>query len=179
MTTDQTSVHSFLGTYNQLAFFVPDFQHHTVSLRQLTSLLLLSKRIGDAVANSERACLVKSCLLSDSDCSCCLFSFASFSDLFKPGRLFSLENDIYVATVQTKHVLRAHLCLQINCHLNRVSVLGGFYTPVFAGIQVALTSLISLVQKLISLFVFWPSAVRVVIFFAQTKPAGRSSDLFF
>ena len=34
--TDQTSVLSFLGLCNQLAFFVPDFQHHTVSLRQLT-----------------------------------------------------------------------------------------------------------------------------------------------
>ena len=34
--TDQTSVHSFLGLCNQLAFFVPDFQHHTVALRQLT-----------------------------------------------------------------------------------------------------------------------------------------------
>ena len=33
---DQTGVRSFLGLYNQLAFFVPDFQHHTVSLRQLT-----------------------------------------------------------------------------------------------------------------------------------------------
>ena len=34
--TDQTSVRSFLGLCNQLAFFVPDFQHHTISLRQLT-----------------------------------------------------------------------------------------------------------------------------------------------
>ena len=34
--TDQTSVRSFLGLCNQLAFFVLDFQHHTVSLRQLT-----------------------------------------------------------------------------------------------------------------------------------------------
>ena len=34
--TDQTSVRSFLGLCNQLAFFVPDFQHHTVALRQLT-----------------------------------------------------------------------------------------------------------------------------------------------
>ena len=31
-----TSVRSFLGLCNQLAFFVPDFQHHTVALRQLT-----------------------------------------------------------------------------------------------------------------------------------------------
>ena len=35
-TTDQTSVRSFLGLCNQLAFFVPDYQHHTVALRQLT-----------------------------------------------------------------------------------------------------------------------------------------------
>ena len=34
--TDQTSVRSFLGLCNQLAFFVPDFQHHTVAMRQLT-----------------------------------------------------------------------------------------------------------------------------------------------
>ena len=34
--TDQTAVRSFLGLCNQLAFFVPDFQHHTVSLWQLT-----------------------------------------------------------------------------------------------------------------------------------------------
>ena len=34
--TDQTFVRSFIGLCNQLAFFVPDFQHHTVSLRQLT-----------------------------------------------------------------------------------------------------------------------------------------------
>ena len=34
--TDQTAVRSFLGLCNQLAFFIPDFQHHTVSLRQLT-----------------------------------------------------------------------------------------------------------------------------------------------
>ena len=34
--TDQTSVRSFLGLCNQLAFFIPDFQHHTVALRQLT-----------------------------------------------------------------------------------------------------------------------------------------------
>ena len=34
--TDQTSVRSFLGLCNQLAFFVPDYQHHTASLRQLT-----------------------------------------------------------------------------------------------------------------------------------------------
>ena len=34
--TDQTSVRSFLGLCNQLAFFVPDFRHLTVSLRQLT-----------------------------------------------------------------------------------------------------------------------------------------------
>ena len=34
--TDQTSVRSFLGLCNQLAFFVPDYQHHTVALRQLT-----------------------------------------------------------------------------------------------------------------------------------------------
>ena len=34
--TDQTSVRSFLGLCNQLAFFVPDYQHHTVSLCQLT-----------------------------------------------------------------------------------------------------------------------------------------------
>ena len=34
--TDQTSVRSFLGLCNLLAFFVPDYQHHTVSLHQLT-----------------------------------------------------------------------------------------------------------------------------------------------
>ena len=34
--TDQTSVRSFLGLCNQLAFFLPDYQHHTVALRQLT-----------------------------------------------------------------------------------------------------------------------------------------------
>ena len=34
--TDQTAVRSFLGLCNQLAFFIPDFQHHTVSLQQLT-----------------------------------------------------------------------------------------------------------------------------------------------
>ena len=34
--TDQTGVHLFLGLCNQLAFFVPDFQHHTVSLQKLT-----------------------------------------------------------------------------------------------------------------------------------------------
>ena len=34
--SDQTSVRSFLGLCNQLAFFIPDYQHHTVSLRQLT-----------------------------------------------------------------------------------------------------------------------------------------------
>ena len=34
--TDQTSVRSFLGLCNQLAFFVPDFQHHTAAMRQLT-----------------------------------------------------------------------------------------------------------------------------------------------
>ena len=34
--TDQTAVRSFLGLCNQLAFFILDFQHHTVSLRQLT-----------------------------------------------------------------------------------------------------------------------------------------------
>ena len=34
--TDQTSVRSFLGLCNQLAFFVPDYQHHTVLLCQLT-----------------------------------------------------------------------------------------------------------------------------------------------
>ena len=34
--TDQTGVRSFLGLCNQLAFFVPDYQHHTVALRQLT-----------------------------------------------------------------------------------------------------------------------------------------------
>ena len=37
---DQTSVRSFLGLCNQLAFFIPDFQHHTVALWQLTSCLL-------------------------------------------------------------------------------------------------------------------------------------------
>ena len=31
-----TSVRSFLGLCNQLAFFILDFQHHTVALRQLT-----------------------------------------------------------------------------------------------------------------------------------------------
>ena len=36
MPTDQTRVRSFLGLCNQLAFFVPDYQHHTVALRQLT-----------------------------------------------------------------------------------------------------------------------------------------------
>ena len=36
VSSDQTGVRSFLGLCNQLAFFVPDFQHHTVSLRQLT-----------------------------------------------------------------------------------------------------------------------------------------------
>ena len=34
--SDQTSVRSFLRLCNQLTFFVPDYQHHTVSLRQLT-----------------------------------------------------------------------------------------------------------------------------------------------
>ena len=34
--SDQTSVRSFLGLCNQLAFFIPDYQHHTVALRQLT-----------------------------------------------------------------------------------------------------------------------------------------------
>ena len=34
--TDQTNVCSFLGLCNQLAFFVPDYEHQTVSLRQLT-----------------------------------------------------------------------------------------------------------------------------------------------
>ena len=33
---DQTGVRSFLGLCNQLAFFIPDYQQHTVSLRQLT-----------------------------------------------------------------------------------------------------------------------------------------------
>ena len=33
---DQTGVRSFLGLCNQLAFFIPDYQHHIVSLRQLT-----------------------------------------------------------------------------------------------------------------------------------------------
>ena len=33
---DQTSLRSFLGLANQLAFFVPDFAHLTASLRQLT-----------------------------------------------------------------------------------------------------------------------------------------------
>ena len=33
---DQTGVRSFLGLCNQLVFFLPDYQHHTVSLRQLT-----------------------------------------------------------------------------------------------------------------------------------------------
>ena len=32
---DQTGVRSFLGLCNQLAFFIPNFQHHTVALRQL------------------------------------------------------------------------------------------------------------------------------------------------
>ena len=32
---DQTGVRSFLGLCNQLAFFLPDYQHHTVSLRKL------------------------------------------------------------------------------------------------------------------------------------------------
>ena len=34
--TDQTSARLFLGLCNQLAFFVPDFQHHTAAMRQLT-----------------------------------------------------------------------------------------------------------------------------------------------
>ena len=34
--TDQTGVRSFLGLCNQLTFFVPDYQHDTVALRQLT-----------------------------------------------------------------------------------------------------------------------------------------------
>ena len=34
--TDQTLVRSFLGLCNQLAFFVPHYQHHNVSLCQLT-----------------------------------------------------------------------------------------------------------------------------------------------
>ena len=34
--TDQTGVLLFLGLCNQLAFFVPDYQHHTVALQQLT-----------------------------------------------------------------------------------------------------------------------------------------------
>ena len=33
---DQTGVRSFLGLCNQLAFFLPDYQQNTVSLRQLT-----------------------------------------------------------------------------------------------------------------------------------------------
>ena len=33
---DQTGFCSFLGLCNQLTFFLPDYQHHTVSLRQLT-----------------------------------------------------------------------------------------------------------------------------------------------
>ena len=33
---DQTGVRSFLGLCNQLAFFIPDYQQHTVALRQLT-----------------------------------------------------------------------------------------------------------------------------------------------
>ena len=45
--SNQTSVQSFLGLCNQLAFFIPDYQHHTVSLRQLTgkgrSFLLLTE----------------------------------------------------------------------------------------------------------------------------------------
>ena len=32
---DQTGVRSFLGLCNQLAFFIPDYQQHTVALRQL------------------------------------------------------------------------------------------------------------------------------------------------
>ena len=32
----QTGVRSFLGLCSQLAFYLPDYQHHTVSLRQLT-----------------------------------------------------------------------------------------------------------------------------------------------
>ena len=34
--TYQTGVRLFLGLCNQLTFFVPDYQHHTVVLRQLT-----------------------------------------------------------------------------------------------------------------------------------------------
>ena len=33
---DQTGVRSFLGLCNQLTFFIPNYQQHTVSLRQLT-----------------------------------------------------------------------------------------------------------------------------------------------
>ena len=33
---DQTGVRLFWGLYNQLAFFIPDYQQHTVALRQLT-----------------------------------------------------------------------------------------------------------------------------------------------
>ena len=33
---DQTGVRSFLGLCNQLALFLPNYQHHTVLLRQLT-----------------------------------------------------------------------------------------------------------------------------------------------
>ena len=33
---DQTGVRSFLGLCNQFAFFIPDYQQHTVALRQLT-----------------------------------------------------------------------------------------------------------------------------------------------
>ena len=33
---DQTGVRPFLGLCNQLAFFIPDYQQHTVALRQLT-----------------------------------------------------------------------------------------------------------------------------------------------
>ena len=33
---DQTGVRSFLGLCNQLAFFIPDYQQHTVALRELT-----------------------------------------------------------------------------------------------------------------------------------------------
>ena len=32
--TDQASVRSFLGLCNQLAFFVPDFQHHTTDWKR-------------------------------------------------------------------------------------------------------------------------------------------------
>ena len=34
--SDQTAVRYFLGLCNQLAFFIPDYLHHTVSLHQLT-----------------------------------------------------------------------------------------------------------------------------------------------